>query len=61
MSMKLFGINVGVEELLFPKANGGQSLVMKQLSPNIGDMAVNVLRTRIRGQIRISFNQSGLL
>ena len=42
--MKLFGINVRVQESLFPEENGGQSLLKKQRSPSIGDVAVNVLR-----------------
>ena len=56
MPVQLFGINVRVQKLLFPEENGGGSLLKKQLpaiggdvahcnlamSPNIGDMTVNV-------------------
>ena len=41
--MKLFDIDVGVQDLLFPEENCGQSLLKKQLLPNIGGVAMNML------------------
>ena len=47
--MKLFGINVGVQKLLFPEENGGESLLKKQLSPIVGDVGYFNLVNMLNG------------